>query len=57
MVDTIPFSQEEPPLRVDLIVKIVLGAINSVIDHGKVPPSVHHYQECGYYQRVMNVEE
>jgi hypothetical protein len=34
-VDTIPFSQAEPSLRADLIIKIVLGAINSAIDHGK----------------------
>ncbi|KAI0268982.1 hypothetical protein BGY98DRAFT_924631, partial [Russula aff. rugulosa BPL654] len=34
-VDTTPFSQAEPSLRADFIIKIVLGAINSAIDHGK----------------------
>jgi hypothetical protein len=43
MVDTVPFSQAEPSFGADLIVKIVLGAINSTIDHGKVPPSMPHY--------------
>jgi len=43
MVDTIPFSQAEPSLRADLIVKIVLGAVNSAIIDGKVLPSVPHY--------------
>jgi hypothetical protein len=43
MVDTVPFSQAEPSLRADLIVKIVLGAINSTIDHGKVLPSAPRY--------------
>jgi hypothetical protein len=43
MVDAIPFSQAEPSLRADLIVKIVLGAVNSTISNGKVPPSMPHY--------------
>ena len=43
MVDTIPFSQAEPSLRADLIVKIVLGSINSTIIDGKVPLSVPYY--------------
>jgi hypothetical protein len=43
MVDTPPFSQAEPSLRADLVVTIVLAAINSAIDDGKVPPSVSHY--------------
>ena len=42
MVDTTPFSRAEP-LRADLIIKIVLGAINFTIDQVKVPPSVPHY--------------
>ena len=43
MVDTTPFSQAEPSLRADLIIKIVLGAINGAIDHGSVPSSMPHY--------------
>jgi hypothetical protein len=43
MVDTIPFSQSEPSLRADLIVKIVLGAINSPIEQGRILQSVPHY--------------
>ena len=39
-VDTTPFSQAESSLRTDLIIKIVLGAIDSAIDHGKAPSSV-----------------
>ncbi|KAI0278680.1 hypothetical protein BGY98DRAFT_916678, partial [Russula aff. rugulosa BPL654] len=39
-VDTTPFSQAESSLRADLIIKIVLGAIDSAIDHGKAPSSV-----------------
>ncbi|KAI0305096.1 hypothetical protein B0F90DRAFT_1666597 [Multifurca ochricompacta] len=33
MVDTTPFSPNEPHLRTDAIVKIVLGAINSELDN------------------------
>jgi hypothetical protein len=43
MVDTIPFSQAEPSLRADLIVKIVLGAINSEVNDGRIPPPMPHY--------------
>ncbi|KAF8491826.1 hypothetical protein F5888DRAFT_1733461 [Russula emetica] len=43
MVDTIPFSQSEPSLRADLIVNIVLGAINSPIERGRILQSVPHY--------------
>jgi hypothetical protein len=43
MVDAIPFSQAEPSLRADLIVKIVLGAVNSQINNGKVPPPMPRY--------------
>ena len=32
MVDTTPFSQAEPSIRTDLIVKVVLDAINSMVD-------------------------
>jgi hypothetical protein len=42
-VDTIPFSQTEPSLRADLIVKIVLGAINGAINLGKILLSAPHY--------------
>jgi hypothetical protein len=42
MVDTTPFSRAEP-LRADLLIKIVLGAINSTIDQVHLPPSVPHY--------------
>jgi hypothetical protein len=42
MVDTTPFSRAEP-LRADLLIKIVLGAINSTIDEVHLPPSVPHY--------------
>jgi hypothetical protein len=35
MVDTTPFSVAEPSLRADVIVKIVLGALNSTLDHGE----------------------
>jgi len=43
MVDTTPYSVAEPSLRADVIVKIVLGALNSTLDHGKVPLSVPQY--------------
>jgi hypothetical protein len=37
MVDTTPFSQAEPHLRADYIIKIVLGSINSTLDHKQFP--------------------
>lgn len=45
MVDTTPFSQAEPSLRADLIIKLVLGAINAAMDHGVpvAPPPMPHY--------------
>jgi hypothetical protein len=43
MVDTTPFNVAEPSLRADAIVKIVLGALNSTLDHGKVSSSVPQY--------------
>ncbi|KAI0289992.1 hypothetical protein BC826DRAFT_913861 [Russula brevipes] len=36
MVDTTPFSASEPHLRADLLIKIVLGAINSTLDNSTV---------------------
>ena len=41
-VDTTPFNQAESSLRADLIIKIVLGAINPAVDHGKAQSSVLH---------------
>jgi len=40
IVDTTPFSKTEPNLCADVIIKIVLGAINSTLDNGpnKNPP-------------------
>jgi hypothetical protein len=43
MVDTTPFSQAEPSLRADLIIKVVLGAINDSLDNTMVPQSVLQY--------------
>jgi hypothetical protein len=43
MVDTTPFSQAEPSLRADLIIKIVLGSINAAMDHGMASPPMPHY--------------
>lgn len=44
MVDTIPFNLAEPSLHADVIVKIVLGSLNSMLDNGKIrPPAVPHY--------------
>jgi hypothetical protein len=43
MVDTTPFSHAEPSLRADVIVKIVLGALNSTLDNRKIPSSVPQY--------------
>jgi hypothetical protein len=40
MVDTTPFNLAEPSLRADIIVKIVLGSLNSTLDNGKTPSSV-----------------
>jgi hypothetical protein len=37
MVDTTPFSHAEPHLRADYIIKIVLGSINSTLDHIQFP--------------------
>jgi hypothetical protein len=33
MVDTTPFNSAEPSLRADVIIKIVLGALNSELDN------------------------
>jgi len=43
MVDTIPFSQTEPRLRADVLVKVVLGAINSTLDSRQFPTPVAQY--------------
>jgi hypothetical protein len=37
MVDTTPFRQTEPQLRADVLVKIVLGAIDSTLDDKQLP--------------------
>ena len=43
MVDTTPFCQAEPSLRADLIIKVVLGAINASLDNTMVPQSMLQY--------------
>jgi len=43
MVDTIPFSQTEPRLRADVLVKVVLGAINSTLDSRQLSTPVAQY--------------
>jgi hypothetical protein len=43
MVDTTPFSATEPSLRADVIVKVVLGALNSTLDNGKISSPVPQY--------------
>jgi hypothetical protein len=37
MVDTTLFNQTEPRLRADVIVKIVLGSINAILDQVEFP--------------------
>jgi hypothetical protein len=39
MVDTTPFNLAEPSLRADIIVKIVLGSLNSTLDNVRIPSS------------------
>ncbi|KAH9993314.1 hypothetical protein BJV74DRAFT_771130 [Russula compacta] len=43
MVDTTPFCLAEPHLREDVIIKVVLGAINSTLDNNRAPPSLPQY--------------
>ena len=40
MVDTTPFNVAEPSLRADVIVKLVLGSLNSTLDDRKIQSSV-----------------
>jgi len=37
MVDATPFNQAEPQLSADVIIKIVLGSINSTLDNRDLP--------------------
>jgi len=40
MVDTVTFNSDEPHLRTEVLVKVVLGALNSEVDSKILSPAL-----------------